>query len=581
MAGEHSYGELAGEFHGLLSSDPFSLTEQQDFSLKDEFPDNSSSGMEAFARRCSLLAGKIDAAVAANAGGSIDERLDLELAGNILKDKHHELHACIGGVPLLSSAPKDLQRFLNLTPFYLREADDGVHPGEMVEACIKRNRKLGPYLCNALGRMERPNWIFAENETGAGGGFPDYALAWRKFAGKLKGHVRHALDDSLAYAGEEVEKYVGSIREMEKGYGTAIGGESTRKWLEYKGISLPPEAMRDMAIGQIKAVTEELEELKGGMIKKYGLPKDASVYEVAEALKRKRIFRPRVSELIPMSGEMKDLAEEFFYDKLGLARIGNESFDIVPTPAYMMRDVTTTKVLNPGAFGNGLNRSTCYVTRSRGSCSELNRLICPTTLGHEFTHHYQAVRAKNRKPRSLPRAWARPMDTAEGLAIFIGEKHMPEMGFTGNEKYRKEEEYLVKTDWLRLGARACAMLYLMTGDGSYLPADELGIRLTGPDPLKRAAQFHNYVTRWTNHNSVNDIKSFYADPDYGMTYGLMYLYGSEMLGRMAKEAQSGGYTVNEFLEAVFGEGNIPLSLIGKSLEDKGMLKGAYRQAFTF
>jgi len=126
-----------------------------------------------------------------------------------------------------------------------------------------------------------------------------------------------------------------------------------------------------------------------------------------------------------------------------------------------------------------------------------------------------------------------------------------------------------KVDQLRLGARVCFVLALMTGDKSYLN-NELRVNVVANDLIDASKEFYGSITGFSEERVRGDVELFSSKG----TYAALYLVGSHLIRDMENRGRSRlGESFNriEFLESLLQEGMVPLSYAKRALEHKGVI----------
>ena len=562
--GVKRYEILVDEFHSLMSSDPLRLVEREDFSRASELPDVSKEEIERNAARMISLADKIRASD--HSGASFDQRLDLELAENWLRVKALEVTLPVDETPKYAVYPNPLVDLLALTPLYLER--DPRAKGKIVDDLISRLGHIGLYLDQTLARMDRPVAVWVKRDLDAGKDFDGLAEGVRKFAVSIGYDHMASLGETLGSAKAVVTSYMARLDAMPKRTVLSVGERNTEKIFRLKGVDIPLGELHRLAIEYLQGNFAELGSLRPKLIAKHGLDPRLDVIGVANELKVR--FASPQGGVVDLANKLLRQSEAFVYEHGLVRKIDNQSSRVERAADYLKPIVPIAAIIPPGMFGRGERKSTFYVNEFPGIERGLNRLNLPAITAHELVpgHHYQLTRATEHP--SKVRAWIEPMDLVEGWAVRVAEQIMVgEIGYVGDPKLKTEEHYMAKVDQLRIGARVCFVLALMTGDRKYFE-NPLGVKASAPDMLDAATEFYRGVTGFVEARARGDTEVFSS---LG-TYGALYLVGSNMLKDMESQGRRKHgdiFSRPKFLESVLQEGMMPLSYVKRSLEHRRII----------
>ncbi len=547
-----------------MSSDPLRLVEREDFSRASELPDVSREEIERNALKMISLADRIKAS--GYTGSNFDQTLDLELAEKWLRVTALESTGLVDGTPRYAVFPNPLVDLFSLTPVLLER--DPRDKGKIVDDFVARFGQVDRYLKQTLARMDRPVAVWTKRDLNSGKDFDGLADGVRKFAVSI-GYTRMAaLDEALGKAKTSVVDYMTRLDDMPKRTDLSLGEKDTERTFRLKGIDIPLGELHRLANEYLRGNMDELESLRPGLVAKYSLDPSLDVIGVANELKGR--FASPQGGVVDLANKLLRGSESFAYEYGLVRRINNQSSRVESAADYLKPIVPVAAMIPPGLFVQGERRSTFYVNEFPGIERGLNRLNLPAITAHELFpgHHYQFTRATEHP--SLIRKWVQPVDMTEGWAVRVAEQIMAgEMGYVGDPELRTEERYMSRVDQLRIGARVCFVLALMTGDRKYFE-NSLGVKASAPDMLDAATEFYKGVTGFVEARARGDTELFSS---LG-TYGALYLVGSNILRDMETQGRrkhGDRFSRPEFLEAVLQEGMVPLSYARRSLEHKNII----------
>ncbi len=561
------YKSVVDEFHRLMS-DPFSLTDKEDFSLAGELPDVSLGGVTYRANKISAFSSRLGGVLQdpqKTANLTVDQKLDLELARDWSEASYLEDMAAVDGAPRHTVKPDSIKALADqITVVLDRDPRD---KGTVIDDIIKRLDGLGEYLADGFERIERPVGVWTKLEMDAGKGFGDAVKGIRLFAEEAGYRNMAKMETALERARGHVNIYLAGLGAMPTRTELSIGPEATEQLFRSKGILLPPREIHSLAMEHIAELKDEIEALRVDIVKKYGFDSGLSIQDVAKLLKER--FPSPAGKVVEFARELSNRSEQFAYENGLIKRIDNSSTEIRSTPSYLQPGIPIAAVYTPGAFCKGVRKSVFFITEFDGVERDLNQLNTPSVTAHELVpgHHYQHARAAENS--SLVRAWIRPMDLAEGWTTRVAEQEMTARGFMGNPELFLEEIYMSKVDELRLSARVCFVLACLTGDRSYF-ANNLGVAVTKSDIIDASTELYRGITGFGEKRGRRDVELFSSIG----TYGALYLVGNVLMHDMenrAKQKQGGRFNLPNFWEAILQEGNMPLSYINRALQYKGVL----------
>ena len=567
-----AYQEKANKVYEWLSRDPIELVSREDFSRVDELPGVGTDSVESFADHALAVAERIDSFLRSSESANLlpDEVLDLEIAGGYLRSQHLERMTLVDDSPRHSIKPSALINLLSSTPIYM-DRDPRGSP-EIVGGFISRLMALPHYLDCEIRRLNHPVDVWTSLEIESGEGFGEFARGVREFAKNScnggYGDISK-FESVVSSAADAVKKYISLLKEMPKRQNLSIGPEATSQLLKYKGIMVSVDQIHQIANDHLVRTRDELEKIKLQIAEKNSLDPNLSLNDFGNALKDK--YPGPSGDIIRYLTEISQKATEFAYESGLVERIKDKTIaEVRSTPAHLKPVIPIAAGYIPGLLGRGVRRSTFYATEFPGIEKSLNQLNSPTIAAHELFpgHGYQGSRA--REHPSLIRGIVEAMDLLEGWTTRVAEDHMSELGWVGNPDLALEERYMSKTDQLRLGARVCFALTLLTGDRKYLN-NSLGVMADDKNLLSAAKQLYKGITGFSDQRVKAEVEFFSS---MGI-YPTLYLVGNHLFRKMEREAklkQGKDFTIPKFYEAVLQEGNMPLYYMEEALRRKGVLE---------
>ncbi|MFH1063917.1 MAG: DUF885 family protein [Candidatus Woesearchaeota archaeon] len=557
-----SYKDICDAFHEHMSSDPIGLVSNEDFSRADELPDITREDVERDINESLSLAEKIAAAPKYNR--NIDKTLDIELAQDLLNGNALFEGALIDGTPSHAMKPNALQKVLCHTTEYIER--DPRNKSDIVGGFINRFNDFPFYLASELSRLDRPNAVWTGLEIESGEDFSSVCNAAHEFAQSIGYDKMSHLENAIKTADYAVRAYLERLKTMPKRSAMSIGESATKKLFGYVGIPYELDYMHNLGMKKLRDTEEQVEKLRRDIIQKRSL-EDMDTLSLSKLLAKE--FACESGKVVDILLEQMETSRDFAYAKGVVKPLTNEEAKIISTPGYLKPMVPIAAVFTPGSMCKGVRRSTLYITEFEGIEEEMNSLITPGYLSHELIpgHHYQLARAQENP--SMIRAWADPMELAEGWTTYVAEDIMTELGFGYDPENDMESQLINILENARIGARMCFILACMTGNKEYL-MDLDGNMPDNPDILEGSIEFYMKTTGFPEVRARTDIEGFSAEG----TYGAMYLLGNHMMHRivgMAERKQGDKFDRPALLEAILQEGRMPLSYIERALGHKGYL----------
>ncbi|HUL50842.1 MAG TPA: DUF885 domain-containing protein [Gemmatimonadales bacterium] len=456
---------------------------------------------------------------------------------------------------LLNEARVTLRRFEREKPqarnpgFWLAHLLGGLHflmlrtdrnPADRARAAAGRLEDVAAFLDDARTALNDPVRLFVETALRVSEGGLELI---REVASTLGGAVPDqgprliaAADDAtlaLKSFGEDLGRWLESAKDE-----FALGLEDFNFRLHYE------HAMRDTAPELWRYGQHLKQELETDLAERARRLDGQSTWHAL--VDRLRADHPAAPGLVDAYAREMTRARDFVVER-GLAPVPDAPLKVVPTPAFMRPVIPFAAYDSPGPYSRD-RTGWFYVTvpdprLPAGDQERILRDHCrfelPATALHEGFpgHHLQLIHAQEQPSDVRKNVWT-PL-TVEGWALYC-EDMMGEEGF-----YRSEEEMLFQR--VHLLWRAVRILL------------DIGLHTRGMTFEQAVSQLidHMHVDR---ANAEAEVRRYCAEP----VYQLCYAVGRRELLKLRDDyraAQSDGFTLRRFHDAVLPYGGLPVTLM--------------------
>lgn len=444
---------------------------------------------------------------------------------------------------------------------------------ERLESITQRLHRVPEHLDAMLGRLDTPvaRWVSMDLEKVEG--LPSLFETVEGWAAGIDYPNLDELRVARATAEEALASYAARLRKLPTTTQLHAGEAVAERIVHLNGIELSTDALHDIAKNFLARTAEEVEELRGTLAARYGLPADASVEAVQEHLNRRfaiDIGDGPLERVLEVYEDARTTIMEFI-DRQSLFPIpANQDIRVLRTPPFMAPSIPAGAMMAPPPFRPGVRTSLVYLTLSRELLDEHTALSIPVMMIHEGIpgHHLQLASAAEN-----PSVVRRHMWNAvhgEGWTTML-EDYMLDLGFMGD--LTDEARFIGKRDLARLGARVAIDLFFMSGDKGYL---EVGVPcdLSSGDPFVAAGNLLRAVTGFTPGRVRAELNWYSQERGYP----LCYLTGNHLVWALKRElaAHNAGRLEGLALDRAFHRvylqsGNMPISFLRRCLQREGLL----------
>ncbi|MDA8791998.1 DUF885 domain-containing protein [Bacteriovoracaceae bacterium] len=490
-----------------------------------------------------------------------DERIDLELSGQLLLREKTFLEMTIDGELVYFKMPKAAPMIVD--PLFYLFATDPREPKYRLVNVLTRIEQIPQFLSQAQQIYQKPveRWVKIElSQLREIPSFFDSLLGWAEST-QFNGYEK--LQKSIQAANASIQKYQTYLESASTTKNIFIGPEQTQNVLNSAGIKLSFDELFDIAKNFNKDTFAKIDELKDIIIKKYELKAESTIEEVDEFLKAKyKVQRPVDSKgfqyVLDYYENEASKIEAFLKDKNLFPIMDDQEMMIIQTPKFMEAVIPAGAMCPPPSFRTGNKKSIVYLTLKEELLDEHCTLSIPIMMVHEGIpgHHLQLSWAANNP--SVIRKLTMANDLAEGWTTML-EDYMVDVGYISENK--DEVVFLGKRDLSRLGARVAIDLYFMTGEKKYLQIVD-NLTFDSEDPFVNAGKLLQYLTGFTDARVQAELNWYSQERGYPLSY----LTGNHLVNNLKKKfLEQGKGDDQAFHEAYLKAGNMPVSVLEKVL----------------
>ena len=555
-------------FHAHFSRNPnrrVTLGVERDLG---DLPDPSQTEIDARLAEAKDLLGELPAA------DSFDEQLDMELAGLMLEAEIHSDSYRFNDRTRLAQMPTAGDDIGN--GIFMLFVNDPRPDAARLEDITTRLEQVADYVPALLARLDTPvaRWVSMDVEKVSGlGQLFDTAEAWAERVGFAD---RKRLKAARTRAEGALESYVSQVQALPSTRQFHLGHETARRIVDLRGIDRSFDELLAMAKSFLADNAATIEELRGRLVGKYDLPKDASVEDLEKVLNQRyavKLEDGRLESVLDRYQAERDRILSFIRERDLFPIPADQDMVLLRTPSFLAPSIPAGAMVSPAPFRAGTKTSLVYLTLSEELLDEHTELAIPNMMIHEGIpgHHLQLATAAGHP--SVIRRHMDAMDQAEGWTTRL-EDYMLDVGYLSD--LADEARLVGKRDINRIGARVAIDLFFMTGDRKYL---DVGVRYdeSSSDPFALAGSLLTAVTGFVPGRVQAELNWYSQERGYPLSY----LTGNRLVLQLerdvAKENADGldGLALDRRFHQVFLEsGNMPVRFLRRAFEHAGLLSSA-------
>jgi len=523
-----TYQSLCDDYLQLLALDPNTCVQLGLNKQLDQLPDPSLKHL-AKARDMALqLRGHAEAL--ASTLEDFDQRLDAELIA--LTARQYELDCDLSFNGLLQAEQMPRAGDDISSGIFLLFTNDPRAAGDRLRNITHRLQQVPAYLNGVLARLDTPvaRWVAIDLETIDG--LPDLfatIVSWAEeefFSGL--GELRGAVTQANA----ALQEYGQYLRALPATTDFSIGEQLAQTLLDARGLELSLAQIHTIAVEFVQRIRVEIESLRGGLARKYGLAEDTPASELQKFLAERYAVDVGAGDFGRVIDLYRDTAAQIqtFIEERDLFPIpGQQTMHIMQTPEFMTPVIPAGAMMPPPALREGTRTSQVYLTISDELMAEHTLLGVPVMMVHEGIpgHHLQLASATLHA--SPVRRTFSANEHAEGWTTML-EDYMLDQGLMG--ELADEARFMAKLDISRIGARVAIDLYFMTGESAYL---DIGydLKYDDSDPFVNAAKLLIAATGFTPGRAQAELNWYSQERGYPLSY----LVGNHQVWRLKRDYQ--------------------------------------------
>ncbi len=561
--------DFSQSFHRHFTRDPNACVALGVERNADRLPDPSLEYAEDVTREASLLLDSLES----NRTGEIgfDDSLDLDLAEMALESEIFR-----------NSYGWADQNRLQQTPSAGDDIGDGIFlmfvndprpAAERLANITSRLEAVPGYLTALLRRLERPVARWVDMDVEKVDGLASLFESIENWAEEEGAPDRARLARARSKAETALVDYVRVLREKPAHSDIHLGEASARRIVALRGIDQSLESLHVMARDFLAENAAMLEELRGKLAKRHGLPIHASVESVEKFLDSRFALDVGADDLDRVLDRYTVEREKvlaFIRERDLFPVLADQDMKIMRTPGFMTPSIPAGAMMSPPPFREGTHTSLIYLTLSQELLREHTELAIPSMMIHEGIpgHHLQLATASTHP--SLIRRHIEAMDQAEGWTTML-EDYMLDLGYMG--ELGDEARFSGKRDIARIGARVAIDLFFMTGDRNYL---DVGVTCdtSSTDPFEAAGNLLQAVTGFVPGRVQAELNWYSQERGYPLSY----LTGNQLVWQLKRdvEASQRGKLEGRALDRVFHDvflhaGNMPVRHLREVYRERGLL----------
>lgn len=565
-----AFDRFVQAYHTHLCRDP---NERLYLGLSDDLgslPDPSMSMFDSVIDEARELLAEL-ASIDSSALG-FDERLDVDLARLTLEREVHDHTLTFNGRRNAVQCPcagDDIGDGL-----FLLFANDPRSASDRLEDIAQRLEKVPSYLGAMLARLDTPVARWVDIECAKLDGLPGLFETLEGWAVKEGWSDLKRFSMARVEAEESLVKYRMALTGLSTTTNLHVGDATARRVVYLRGINKSLEELHAHAVAFLARNRGTLEDLRGRLVVKYGLPQRTSVTELQGFLNEEyavKITDGRLEDVLDIYQAERRKILDFIERRNLFDILEDQDMKIIRTPPFMMPSIPAGAMMSPPPFRDGPKISMVYLTLSQELLAEHNLLGIPGMMIHEGIpgHHLQLANAA--KHPSVIRRHFEAMDHCEGWTTML-EDYMLDLGYMG--ELTDEARFIGKLDINRLGARVAIDLFFMTGDRRYLKVSDDDVDSSSDDPFQAAGALLQAVTGFTPERTQAELNWYSQERGYPLSY----LTGNILVWELKRElaacqlGEKEGLVLDRAFHRLYLEsGSMPVSFLRRVAVQEGLL----------
>ncbi len=460
---------------------------------------------------------------------------------------------------------------------FLQFVDDPRPEEERLTTITARLEEVPHHAKAVLGRLERPvsRWVDMDAEKCTG--LPDLFGTILDRAREIGWFGVPRLERAVELATAALLDYGRRLEALPASDGFHLDEADARRLVALRGIDRSLEDLHELARDFLAETAATVEELRGRLVAKHGLPADTSADELT------RVLAERFAVPLP-DGRLEGVLDRYERERERILAFvtardlfpvpDDQDLVVMRTPHFMEPSIPAGAMMPPPPLREGVRRSLVYLTLSQELLAEHTELSVPVMMIHEGIpgHHLQLAWAAS-NPSFVRRVYD-GLHLAEGWTTML-EDYMLEAGYLREAgeagDLTDEARFVGKRDISRIGARVAIDLFFMTGERSFL---DVGVPcdLSSPDPFVAAGNLLAAVTGFVPERVQAELNWYSQERGYPLSY----LVGNRLTWELkADVAASSGLTGLDldraFHRTFLAAGNMPLSFLRRVFRDEGLL----------
>lgn len=495
--------------------------------------------------------------------------LDADLARLALLREVHNLSYTFNGRPAHAQLPQAGDVVGN--GIFTLFINDPRPAGERLADITGRLEQV-PACCDAmLGRLDTPvkRWVDIDLEKVES--LPSLFDTIEAWAEQVAWPDGARLTRAAEGARAALVRYAAGLRALPTTNALHVGDETARRIVALRGIELSLEQIHANAVRFQGETAAMIEELRGVLVDRHGLPADTDTATLHAFLNEKfRVNLPdgRIDSVLVRYQAERERVLAFIEERDLFPILPDQDMKLLRTPKFMEPSIPAGAMMSPQPFRDGTRTSLVYLTLREDLIDEHTELGIPMMMIHEGIpgHHLQLATASTHP--SIIRRHTEAMDQAEGWTTML-EDYMLDQGYMGD--LTDEARFSGKRDISRIGARVAIDLYFMTGDRGYL---EIGVDcdISSDDPFVAAGSLLQAVTGFSPGRVQAELNWYSQERGYPLSY----LTGNTLVWQLKRDvaARWTGSAIDmdrAFHRAFLEAGAMPVAVLRREFTSRGLL----------
>lgn len=566
-----TYDAFVDQFHAHRTDNPNVCVQLGVHQRLAELPDPSLDAIEARVARATHLLAELLRLPKTELG--FHERLDLDLARLMLEAEVFDQRYELNGRATARQLPRAGDEIGD--GIFMLSVSDPRPAAERLADITGRIEAIPGYLRALVSRLEQPVERWVGMDLAKVRELPTLLGSMEAWAEVERWPDAERLKRANQSARTSLLEYERSLRALPTTPRIHLGVETATRLVKLRGIELSLDELHAIARKFLSETQVEIENLRAGLVDKYGLSVHTGVAELQHFLNRR--FRVKVEggdfeQVLVRYRQEHERLMSFIREHDLFPLPDDHALQILATPGFMRPSIPAGAMTPPAPFRAGTATSLIFLTLSEELLDEHTELTIPIMMVHEGIpgHHLQLATAAKHPSRIRRHVMAN--DHAEGWTTML-EDYMLDRGYL--DDLADEARFCAKRDLSRIGARVAIDLYFMTGERDYL---DVGVDIPGEresDPFAAAGALLSAVTGFTPGRVEAELNWYSTERGYPLSY----LTGNHLVARLRSdvhEAQAGQHTPERidraFFERYLSSGNMPLSFLRRVFEHDGVLR---------